>query len=556
MLCNVSLKDEGEREYMKVLEHEAAATAAFEAWDGISLEILRNTLLSSCEEILAALIRAGHSPSLKERHDCSASLYSIDGHMVVQAEHIPVHLGVMEQAIKKLLEIFPHDQMRPGDCFVTNDPYEGLANHLPDMVVTAPLFIRGELVGFAASLAHHSDVGGIAPRSMSATATEIYQEGIRLPPIQLVHGGRMDPLMRVISLNSRTPHEMEADLTAQVAGARLAQRRLDEVAVRYDAQTYKTGVQLLLDRSEIAMRERLRELPDGEWFGESIADNGIGQYPIRVRVTLRGEELHIDFDGSAEQTPSPFNSPFSNTRATVMTIVRNALGNDIPPNAGLYRAMHITAPEGTIVNPTHPAAVAAGTSVSCHTYEALTRAFEGLAPNRVIADSGIGGVFSWGGLNPRTGMLYAYGEAMGGGLGASATLDGEHAAMPPIANLQDTPIEALETNLPVRVERYALIRGSGGKGKHTGGMGIRRDIRMLAPARWSVQLSMSRRAPRGLQGGGDGRPTRCTWVTSDGERHPITEFASFDAGVDDVVQIETAGGGGYGIATEQEQQNA
>lgn len=534
---------------MKAVGEDAEAPVGTTAqeWDGISLEILRNTLLSSCEEILAALIRAGHSPSLKERRDCSASLYSIDGEMVVQAEHVPVHLGVMEQTVGKLLEVFPREQMRPGDCYVTNDPYEGLANHLPDMIVTAPLFVDGELVGFAGSMAHHSDVGGIAPRSMSATAVEIYQEGLRLPPIQLVHQGTMDPLMRVIALNSRTPLEMEADLTAQVAGARLAQRRMDEVARRYSAAQVRSGIQLLLDRSEAAMRARLRELPDGEWFGTSVADNGLGAYPINVRVALDGEELTVDFEGSAGQTRSPFNSPFSNTRATVMTIVRNTLGNDIPPNAGIYRALHITAPEGSILNPVHPAAVAAATSVSCHTYEALTRAFEGIAPDRVIADSGIGGVFSWGGVNPRTGTLYAYGEAMGGGFGASQLLDGESAAMPPIANIQDTPAEALETSMPVRIERYELIRGSGGVGKRMGGMGIRRHIRMLAPATWSVQLGMNRRGPLGLQGGGAGRPTHCTWITADGEKHPITEFASFEAGVDDVVQIETAGGGGHGV---------
>jgi N-methylhydantoinase B len=521
------------------------ATSSSEAWDGISLEILRSALLSTCEEVLAALVRSGHSPSLKERRDCSVSVYSADGEMVVQAEHIPVHLGVMARAMRAVLERFPPEGMAPGDGFVTNDPYEGFSNHLPDLMVSGPLFADGELVGFAASLAHHSDVGGMAPRSMSATATEIYQEGIRLPPVQLVHGGRIDDgLMRVIACNSRTPSELEADLQAQIAGVRLAQRRVDEIALRYDPATYREGLDLLMERSEQAMRARLRALPDGEWTGTSVAEDGENEYQIHARVALRGDELEVDFAGSAPQSRGPYNAALANTQATVLTVVRNLLGADVPPNAGLYRPIHIVVPEGSILNPRHPAAVAATTQVSYHSYEALMRAFEALAPDRVIADCGAGGVFSWGGVNPRTGRLYAYGEAIGGGFGAGPARDGEHAVMPPVANLRDTPAEALEMLLPVRIDRYELIRGSGGAGEHSGGMGIRRAIRMLAPATWSVQLSMSRRPPRGLHGGLSGAPTRCTLVRADGTRTAIRKFATFEAEVDDV--IETAGGGGYG----------
>jgi N-methylhydantoinase B len=523
------------------------ATPTSTHWDGISLEILRSALLSSCEEVLAALVRSGHSPSLKERRDCSVSIYSAAGEMVVQAEHIPVHLGVMARAMRAVLAQFPPDQMSPGDCFVTNDPYEGFSNHLPDLMVSGPVFAHGELVGFVASLAHHSDVGGMAPRSMSAEATEIYQEGLRLPPVQLARGGVVDSgLMRVIACNSRTPSEIEADVQAQIAGVRLAQRRMDEIATRHDAASYRAGLDLLLERSERAMRARLRALPDGEWTGTSIAEDGANEYPIHVRVTLRGDELSIDFAGSAPQSRGPYNAALANTQATVLTVVRNLLGSDVPPNAGLYRPINMTVPEGSILHPRHPAAVAATTQVSYHTYEALMRAFEPLAPDAVIADCGAGGVFSWGGVNPRTGRLYAYGEAIGGGLGASALLDGEHAVMPPVANLRDTPTEALEMLLPVRIDRYELVRDSGGAGEHSGGMGIRRAIRMLAPATWSVQLSMSRCAPRGLHGGLEGSLTTCTLIRADGERIPIRQFTTFVAQADDVVIIETAGGAGYG----------
>ena len=355
-----------------------------------------------------------------------------------------------------------------------------------------------------------------------------------------------EDVLGLITANSRTPTEINNDVRAQIACVRLAQRRLDELTLLHGHERYAEGIALLLERSERAMRSRIAALPDGTWRGESYAENGTNVFPIHVTVTVDGSDLSIDFAGTAEQATNPYNATLANTYATVMTFLRGVLGADAPASAGSYRPLHITAPEGTIVNPRFPAAVAATTQVSYHSYEALMRAWEHVDPDAVIADCGAGGVYSWGGFNPRTGMLYAYGEALGGGSGALSDLDGEDSVMPPIANLRDTPAEALELDLPLRIERYELISGSGGSGRHRGGRGFRRVIRMLAPATWSIQISMSRRAPTGFHGGGSGRRTACTVERRDGTHEHVDRFTTLRLDAGDAIMIETAGGGGYG----------
>jgi N-methylhydantoinase B len=522
------------------------ATQASSSWDGIGLEVLRSGLLGICEEMLAALVRSGRSPSLRERRDCSTSIYDAAGQMIVQAEHIPVHLGVMPLALRKILEIFPPETLRPGDCIITNDPH-GLCNHLPDIIAAGPLFVDGHLVGMASSMAHHNDVGGMAPRSMSAEAKEIFQEGLILPPAKLLSEGQLEEdLLRIVTANSRTAAEVANDLKAQVATVELAQSRIAEICARHGREAFVDGVALLIDRSERAIRRRLGELPDGRWTGESAADDGERSYPIKVALEIRGTDLYIDFTGTAPQGPGPYNATFANTSAAVMTFLRGVVAANLPASAGTFRPLHINAPLGCIVNPRYPAAVSATTQVSYHTYEALMRAWEPIDASAIVADSGGGGVYSWGGVNPRTGELYGYGEALGGGGGASAGLRGEDCVMPPVANLRDTNTEALEARFPVRVEEYSLIKGSGGSGAAPGGRGFRRVITMLAPATWSIQVAMNRRGPNGIAGGLPGRPTHCTVARSDGQQEPVTHFSNIDLEEGDTVVIETAGGGGYG----------
>ena len=340
--------------------------------------------------------------------------------MVVQAEHIPIHLGTMPQALRVILSQFPPETMRPGDAFVTNDPYFG-GNHLPDLVVTAPLFVDDDLVSFAASMAHHTDVGGMSARSMPAGATEIFQEGLRIPPVRLARNWQMeDDLLRLVALNSRLPVERRTDLQAQFASLRVAQRRMEELARRHDVETLLAAQNWLLNSSETAMRARIRSLPTKPLQGSTEADFGGDLIPIRVAIYPDGDQLVIDFEGTGPQTRGPFNACLSNTYACVYMALRVLLAEGIPASQGLYRPIRIVAPEGSIVNPAYPAAVSAATQVSYHTFEALMRAFSSVARDKVLADSGGGGVFSFGGFDARSRSMFVYGEALGGGGGASA----------------------------------------------------------------------------------------------------------------------------------------
>jgi N-methylhydantoinase B len=519
--------------------------------DPITIELVRNNFSSICDEMAESLVRSSHSPNIKERRDCSCCLYSPSGEMAVQAEHIPIHLGVMPYALRAILEAFPAADMLPGDCFIVNDPYYG-GNHLPDFIVAGPLFLERTLVGFAASMAHHTDVGGMSPRSMPAKAVEIFQEGLRVPPVQLAKEGRLDAgLLRLIAANSRLPDERIADLGAQIATIKVAQRRIEEMGRRHTAAELIEVGQAILDLSEAAMRRALRELPDGEWRGESTADFGGTLIPLRVAVRKRSDEIVVDFAGSGEQTVSPFNSCLSNTYACVLMALRVSIAEGIPGNAGMYRALRMDVPEGSILNPRYPAAVSAATQVSYHTFEALMRALAPLAGERNIADTGGGGVFSFGGFNPQTGALFAYGEALGGGSGASPHADGDSGVLPPVANLHDTPAEALEMSLPVRIERYELVEDSAGLGRQRGGLGLRRAFRMLTPVRCAFQVSMPTKRPAGLSGGGSGRPTHVSIIDPDGTSRAIAEFTECPAPAGSLVVIETAGGGGYGALAER-----
>ena len=514
--------------------------------DPIAVELVRNSFFSICDEMAESLIRSSHSPNIKERRDCSCSLYDIDGEMAVQAEHIPTHLGVMPQALRFILADFPAGQMRPGDTFLVNDPYYG-GNHLPDFIVAGPLYLEGRLIGFAASMAHHTDVGGLTPRSMPASATEIFQEGIRLPPILLGRDGALDPsISRIIAANSRLPHERLVDLGAQMATIRVAQNRIHELGRRYTAEQLISTTRYLMEASEAATRACIRALPDAVWTGNSFADFGGQLIPLAVAIHKEGSDLIVDFAGTGGQTKSPFNSCLANTLACVYMALKVTIAEGIPANGGMYRALKITAPEGSILNPEYPAAISAATQVAYHTFEALMRALSPLADGRSLADTGGGGVFSFGGFDPVSGRLFAYGEALGGGSGASAYADGECGMLPPIANLHDTPVEALEMTLPIRIERYELVEGSGGDGHRRGGLGLRRAFRMVRDVKCSYQISMPSRGPNGLEGGRAACPTFAYVQHKDGTIERITRFSEFMVEAGGVVVIETAGGGGYG----------
>jgi N-methylhydantoinase B len=304
----------------------------------------------------------------------------------------------------------------------------------------------------------------------------------------------------------------------------------------------------LLSLAEAAMRKRIEALGAGPWTGASAADFGGELIPIKVAIYPRDGSLVVDFEGTGPQTRGPFNACLSNTHACVNMALRVLLAEGIPASEGLYRPIRIKAPEGSIVNPSYPAAVSAATQVSYHTFEALMRALASIAPRKILADTGGGGVFSFGGIDPGTQSPFVYGEALGGGGGASADSDGDPGVIPPVANLHDTPVEVLETNIPVRIERYELVEGSGGEGRRKGGAGLRRTFRMLAPVRCAFQISMPSKGPAGLAGGGAGCPTRAFISRADGSQTPVTRFSEYEVDAGEAVTIETAGGGGFGMA--------
>ncbi|MCR4404291.1 MAG: hydantoinase B/oxoprolinase family protein [Candidatus Acetothermia bacterium] len=523
--------------------------------DAVTLEVLRNALVGVAEEMNANLVRTGFSPNIKERRDCSAALFDPRGRLVAQAESIPVHLGAMPFSVRAALERFP--ELAPGDTVVLNDPFAGGA-HLPDLTFVTPVFHGQELVALAANRAHHADIGGQAPGSLAGDSTEIYQEGLRLPPVRLWKAGRLDEeLLGLILANVRTPEERWGDLRAQFAANETGRRRFLELLDRYGPELLAEALEALLDYSERRMRAALAAIPPGVYEADDSLDGpAAGGEPvkIRARVTISGDEIAVDFSGSAAQVEGPINAVYAVTASAVYYTVRALTDPDIPPNEGCYRPIRINAPEGTIVNARPPAAVVGGNlETSQRIVDVLIRALAPAMPERAIAAcQGTMNNLALGGLDPRTGRAYTFYETIGGGFGARAGKDGLDGVHSHMTNTLNTPIEALEIAYPLRVERYELHEDSGGAGRWRGGLGIRREIRVLGRrARLSLLADRRTSAPYGLFGGEPGE-LGADAVLSNGEWRPIPGRAALVLEPGSVVRIETPGGGGYGDPRERE----
>jgi N-methylhydantoinase B/oxoprolinase/acetone carboxylase alpha subunit len=506
--------------------------------DPAALQVLISRLTGVAEEMGAVLRRAAFSPNIKERADCSAALFTADGELLVQAEHIPVHLGSMPASVRAALDAFG-DALQPGDQVVVNDPFAG-GTHLNDITLVAPCFVHGRLIGFAANRAHHADVGGAAPGSIPADATEIYQEGLRIPPTLLDEG-----LRGVLFANSRTPWERAGDLDAQVGANVLGVERLARFA---DAPLDE-----VVDYGERRMRAALRDLPDGSWAFDDVVDS-TGSAPdqqrparVAVRVDVEGEQVRFDFTGSDAQRRGNVNAVEAVTVSAVAFALRSVLDPTIPANGGAFRVVEVVAPPGSIVAASPPAAVGAGNvEVSQRVADVCLGALAQVVPDRV-------GAASQGTMNNVLvgGDGWVYYETVGGGQGGSPIgpgMSGVHTAM---TNTKNTPIEALERAYPMRVMRYCLRRGSGGAGWSPGGDGIERDLMVLEDV--TVSLITERRVsqPWGLAGGGPGAVGE-NWLLPDGdearaERLPDKCTIRLHAG--DVLRMLTPGGGGWGAAS-------
>lgn len=519
--------------------------------DPVSLEVLRNRLEMVAEEMSANLIRASYSPNIKERRDASCAIFDAEGRLIAQADNVPGHLGAMPHSVRRLIEEFGADAFEPGDTVINNMPYEsGAGSHLPDVTMVTPVVVDGATLGYAANLAHHADVGGSTPGSFAADNKSIYQEGLQIPPVKLYEDDELvASTMDFVLTNVRTPTERRGDLRAQYGANRTGRRRLAELAEEWGAETLTAAFDALLNYSETRTRKSIRDLPAGTFsFSDTMDSDGRGTRDVTVAADVEiGEEtVAVDLSRSDDQVPGVINAPFSVTRATVYYVFRCVTDSEIPPNDGCYRPITVEAPKGSVVRPQRPAAVAGGIETEQRIADVLLGALAaaGVEPSMAAANGSMSTI-TFGGESPEDGEPYTYYETIGGGYGARIDRDGVHGVHAHLTNTQNTPVEAFEMSYPLRVERYSLRQDTGGAGEYQGGMGIRRDVRVLDHvADFSLMSERRRSRPYGLDGGAEGAPG-VDFLFSDGDRSRIDAKTTCELSPGDLISVRTPGGGGY-----------
>jgi N-methylhydantoinase B len=483
-------------------------------------------LRAACDEMGAVLIRSAHSANVKERRDASTALFDARGRMTMQAEHIPVHLGAMPSAVAAVLG----EEHSPGDAWMLNDPFAG-GTHLPDITVISPVFLGEELIGFAASRAHHADVGAREPGSMPADSRTLEDEGVVIPPSRLVHAGELDRgLLDGLTERMRNPRQREADLRAQLAAGHTGAVRLTALAERHGLPELRAGMEETLDYAERRTRARVAELGDGERTATDVLEAADGDLELRLRATVHGEELELDFTGGAAQHEGNLNCPFAVTLSACLFALRVLTDPDVPPCEGAHRPLTVHVPEGSLLNACAPAAVAAGNvETSSRVADLVLRAF--------------GRALGQGTMNNLTlgNDAFTYYETLGGGQGACPDAPGPGAVHVAMSNTLNTPIEALELEFPLRAVEYAVRRRSGGAGRHAGGDGVVREVEALEHMRFSLITERRRHAPPGADGGRSGAPGR-NLLNGD----ELAPKASGTLRPGDRLRIETPGGGGHG----------
>jgi len=529
--------------------------------DPAELEIFKNLFHSVAEEMGAALRRSAFSPNIKERRDYSCAVFDGRGRVVAMGDHMPVHLGSMPMSVAAAVAAL---SLGPDDIAMLNDPYAG-GTHLPDITLVMPVFAPGASKArplfYVANRAHHADVGGARPASMGLSE-EIYQEGLRIPPVLVARGGKIErDVMALLLANVRTPVEREGDLASQIAACRLGERRLLEIEAKYGAAKVALYLDALQTYAERLMRAALRRIPEGRYTAEDFMDDdGFSSSPLllRVAIEIRRDRAVVDFAGTAPACRGSINAVLAITASAVFYVFRCLLGEDVPACAGLMAPIELRAPEGSVVNAQAPAAVAAGNvETSQRIVDVLLQALARALPDRIpAASSGTMNNLSFGGLDPRTRRPFAYYETIAGGMGARPGADGLDAVHTHMTNSLNTPIEALESAYPVRVRRYAVRRGSGGRGRFRGGDGVVREMEFLSRVQGSILSDRRTTRPYGLAGGEPGKPGRNVMLapTKTGRlrNSRIASKASFEAEPGTVLRIETPGGGGWGGLRVQE----
>jgi N-methylhydantoinase B/oxoprolinase/acetone carboxylase alpha subunit len=513
--------------------------------DPVELELFRNIFVSIAEEMGVVLRKTAFSPNIKERRDYSCAIYDSSAATVAMGDHMPVHLGAMPLSVKAVIA---RHRLNRGDVAIVNDPFQG-GTHLPDITAVSAVFLGKEKspAFYVANRAHHADVGGMSAGSMPM-AREIYQEGIRIPPVLLVRNGETDQqILSLLLANVRTPDERHGDLMAQVMANRRGAERLLETVARFGVSHVRRNMAALQDYSERMIRAALRRLPQGEYqFSDFLDNDGVSTDAVEIRVTvrIRGGAAQVDFTGSSPQVQGSVNANYAVALSASMYCFRCLLPAGIPYNAGLLRAIEVIAPERSVVNAGLPAAMAAGNvETSQRITDAVLGALAKAAPDRIpAASSGTMNNLTIGGFDARKGKPFAYYETIAGGMGASPAGPGLSARHTHMTNSWNTPVEAFEHEYPLRVRTYKVRRGSGGAGRHQGGDGIVREIEFLTPCDVTILSDRRDRGPYGLNGGSAGAPGKNTLTG----RGPVAAKCRFETREGDVLRIETPGGGGWG----------
>ncbi|HYU14023.1 MAG TPA: hydantoinase B/oxoprolinase family protein [Stellaceae bacterium] len=528
--------------------------------DPILMEVFSNRLLSITEEMGSNLIRASFSTNIKERRDCSIGLFDAGGRLIAQAAHIPLHLGSLLGAVEAVMRDFPLAGMREGDAYICNDPYLAAGTHMPDISLVTPVFVEGLPRFFTANIGHHADVGGRVPGSIAAAALSVFEEGIRIPATRIRHGSELDRgLLRLIAENTREPEERTLDLQAQIAANDLGTRRMQELVAQVGIEAVSTAIDDILAYTAQRLRNRIAALKPGAYsFTTYLDDDGGGneKAPITVTVRVAGDRLDFDFAGSAPQSKGALNVPESGLKATVFYAVKALLDPGLLPNSGLFDAVRITAPEGSIVNPRFPAAVGAR-SITCQKIAgAIFGAFRGLLPpEQVMASSNdVLPAIVFSGRHRRHQRTYVYLETLGGGAGARLGRDGMDGIQVHVTNTSNLPVEALENEYPLLVEEYGLVPGSGGTGRSRGGLGIARQIRALEDGTvFGCRSDSHLTRAEGVFGGDPGAPGRLVRNPGrpDAQELP-SKVSRLVLAAGESMRIETPGGGGAGPPDERD----
>lgn len=539
-------------------------------FDPTTLEIYRALYTSVAEEMGVTLRRTSFSPNIKERRDYSCAVFDSSGRVIAQGDHMPVHLGSMPMAVAAALRAI---KIGPGDVVALNDPFAG-GTHLPDVTLVMGVFgktagTRRQTAGqkkrspasrrvppasclfFVANRAHHADIGGATPGSMGL-ATDVYGEGVRIPPVRIVRAGEVcDDVMKLILTNVRSSHERRADFEAQIGSLKTGEMRLLEIVERRGEREARNYAAHLISYSSRMMRQAIAAIPDGTYRAEdALDDDGITdrEIPIRVLIKIKGDRARVDFTGTSPQVAGAINAVEAITVSAVSYCFRCLIGGDVPASAGLMEPIEVIAPPGTVVNANHPASVAGGNvETSQRIVDTVFKALSQAIPDRIPAASqGTMNNLTIGGIDPRTGSEFSYYETVAGGMGARPKQEGMSATHTHMTNSLNTPAEALEYAYPLRVREYRIRKDSGGKGRHKGGDGTIREIETRTRARMSLLSDRRKRAPYGLRGGKDGERGRAFIIRRDGTREELASKGSWTLEAGDRVRIETPSGGGFG----------